>query len=251
MTLKYSFDNSRIIRKFAIPISQIMNILIVGATSGIGKALWRHYVSQNHNVAIIGRRAELLNDIKAEAPINTFSFEADIADIRSLNQTFNEILKELHSLDLVIICAGIGELNPKLNIDTELSTIATNVLGWTNILDRTYSLFEQQGFGHIVTITSVGGLQPTPIAPSYSASKAFQINYTKSLQAKAKKTNIKITEIRPGLVDTRMAKGEGLFWVMPLHKVVPQIIRAIDRKQKLCIVTKRWRILNYLLKHFV
>jgi short-subunit dehydrogenase len=228
-----------------------MNILIAGATSGIGKALWQHYVSENNNVAIIGRRTELLNAIKAEAPTYTFPYEADIADISSLNHTFDEILKELHSLDLVIVCAGIGELNPKLNIDTELLTIATNVVGWTNILDRSYSLLEQQDYGHLVTITSVGGLQPTPIAPSYSASKAFQINYTKSLQAKAKNTNIKITEIRPGLVDTRMAKGEGLFWVMPLSKVVPQIIKAINRKQKMCIVTKRWRILNYLLRHFV
>ncbi len=228
-----------------------MNILIVGATSGIGKALWQHYVSLNHNVAIIGRRAELLNSIKAEAPTLTFPYEADISNIDTLNNTLAEIQKELRSLDLVIICAGIGELNPELNVGTELSTIATNVLGWTNITDRIYSLFERQGFGHLVTITSVGGMQPTPIAPSYSASKAFQINYTKSLQAKAKNTKIKITEIRPGLVDTRMAKGEGLFWVMPLNKVVPQIVKAIDKKKKLCIVTKRWRFLNYLLKHFV
>lgn len=228
-----------------------MNILIVGATSGIGKALWQHYVSINHNVAIIGRRAELLNSIKAEAPTLTFPYEADISNIDTLNNTLAEIQKELRSLDLVIICAGIGELNPELNVGTELSTIATNVVGWTNITDRIYSLFERQGFGHLVTITSVGGMQPTPIAPSYSASKAFQINYTKSLQAKAKKTKIKITEIRPGLVDTRMAKGEGLFWVMPLNKVVPQIVKAIDKKKKLCIVTKRWRFLNYLLKHFV
>ncbi len=228
-----------------------MNILIVGATSGIGKALWQHYVSLNHNVAIIGRRAELLNSIKAEGPTLPFPYEADISNIDTLNNTLAEIQKELRSLDLVIICAGIGELNPELNVGTELSTIATNVLGWTNITDRIYSLFERQGFGHLVTITSVGGMQPTPIAPSYSASKAFQINYTKSLQAKAKNTKIKITEIRPGLVDTRMAKGEGLFWVMPLNKVVPQIVKAIDKKKKLCIVTKRWRFLNYLLKHFV
>ncbi len=193
----------------------------------------------------------MLKTIKSEAPTHTFPYEADIANISLLNQTFNEILTEFHSLDLAIICAGIGELNLQLDINTELTTIDTNVRGWTNIVARLYSLFERQGFGHLVTITSVGGLQPTPTAPSYSASKAYQINYTKALQAKAKKTKIKITEVRPGLVDTRMAKGDGLFWVMPLSKVVPQIIKAIDRKQKLCIVTKRWKILNYLLKHFV
>ena len=102
-----------------------------------------------------------------------------------------------------------------------------------------------------MTITSVGGLQPTPVAPSYSASKAYQINYTKSLQAKSKGSGIIVTEIRPGLVDTRMAKGEGLFWVMPLDKVSASIIRAIDRKRPRLIVTRRWRLLNFLLKHFM
>lgn len=111
--------------------------------------------------------------------------------------------------------------------------------------------FEEQGQGHIVSITSIGGMQPTPLAPSYSASKAFQINYTKSLQAKAKKSQLCITEIRPGLVNTRMAKGEGLFWVMPVETVSKQIIRAIEKKRKLCIVTKRWRVLNFFVKHFM
>ena len=48
-----------------------------------------------------------------------------------------------------------------------------------------------------------------------------------------------------------MAKGEGLFWVMPLDKVTRAIIRAIDRKRPRLIVTRRWRVLNYLLKHFM
>lgn len=94
-------------------------------------------------------------------------------------------------------------------------------------------------------------MQPTPIAPSYSASKAFQINYTKSLQQKSKGSSIVVTEIRPGLVDTRMAKGEGLFWVMPLDKVVKKIIVAINNKNKLKIVTTRWHIINWVLKHFM
>ena len=120
-----------------------------------------------------------------------------------------------------------------------------------NTVASIYRLFERQKSGHLVTITSVGGLQPTPIAPSYSASKAFQINYTKSLQNKSKGTDIIVTEIRPGLVDTRMAKGEGLFWVMPLDKVCRKIIKAIDKKQKRLIVTRRWRIISFALKHLM
>ena len=98
-------------------------------------------------------------------------------------------------------------------------------------------------------ITSIGGLQPTPIAPSYSASKAYQINYTKALQRKVKGTAIMVTEIRPGLVDTRMAKGEGLFWVMPLNKVVRATVKAIDKNRNRLIIDSRWRLINFLLKH--
>lgn len=76
-------------------------------------------------------------------------------------------------------------------------------------------------------------------------------NYTKSLQLKARKTSVTVTEIRPGLVETRMAKGSGLFWVMPLEKVTKQIIKAIDNKKRLCVVTKRWKLINYIVKHFM
>lgn len=228
-----------------------MNILIIGATSGIGKSLYQYYISIGCNVAIMGRRKELLEDLSSKSPSNTFPYSVDISDCTSFNNSFNNAIKQLNHIDLAIICAGIGELNPSLKISQELETIATNIVGWTNVMDSLYHYFEAQGNGHIVSITSIGGLQPTPIAPSYSASKAFQINYTKSLQAKSKNSNICITEIRPGLVNTRMAKGDGLFWVMPLETVTKQIIRAIEKKRKLCIVTKRWRLINYIVKHFI
>lgn len=228
-----------------------MNILIIGATSGIGNSLYSHYISCGNHVAIMGRRKNILDEICAANPAYTLAFPVDISNINSFNNAFEEVVKSFQNIDLAILCAGIGELNEPLDIKQELTTLSTNVIGWTNAVDTLYNHFEKNGKGHLVTITSVGGLQPTPIAPSYSASKAFQINYTKSLQAKARKTAITITEIRPGLVDTRMAKGNGLFWVMPLEKVSKQIIRAIDTKKKLCIVTKRWRILNYIVKHFL
>ena len=228
-----------------------MNILIIGATSGIGNSLYSHYISCGNHVAIMGRRKNILDEICAANPAYTLAFPVDISNINSFNNAFEEVVKSFQNIDLAILCAGIGELNEPLDIKQELATLSTNVIGWTNAVDTLYNHFEKNGKGHLVTITSVGGLQPTPIAPSYSASKAFQINYTKSLQAKARKPAITITEIRPGLVDTRMAKGNGLFWVMPLEKVSKQIIRAIDTKKKLCIVTKRWRILNYIVKHFL
>lgn len=227
-----------------------MKILIIGATSGIGNYLWRHYVLMGHDVIITGRRKELLSKMEKEFPEHALAIFCDISQLDSFDNALENTIYKHSRIDLAIVCAGIGELNPKLDVEIELSTLSVNVMGWANTVASIYRLFERQKSGHLVTITSVGGLQPTPIAPSYSASKAFQINYTKSLQNKAKGTDIIVTEIRPGLVDTRMAKGEGLFWVMPLDKVCKKIIKAIDKKQKRLIVTRRWRIINFLLKHF-
>lgn len=228
-----------------------MNILIIGATSGIGHELWKHYTTTGNIVAITGRRNELLQKQIKDNPDNTIAFQCDIADLSSFDFMLKNVMSKFGHLDLAIICAGVGELNPELELSTELTTISVNVNGWTNVVDSIYKIFEKQRSGHLVVITSVGGLQPTPIAPSYSASKAFQINYIKSLQQKSKGTSLVVTEIRPGLVKTRMAKGEGLFWVMPLDRVVNEIIRAIAKNRRLKIVTSRWRIINFLLKHFL
>ena len=62
------------------------------------------------------------------------------------------------------------------------------------------------------------------------------------------KEPIFVTDIRPGLVDTEMAKGEGLFWVMPVEKTVRQIYKAIISKKKVAYVTKRWRLIATILK---
>lgn len=228
-----------------------MNILIIGATSGIGHELWKHYTTTDNTVAITGRRNELLQKQIKDNPDNTVAFQCDIADLSSFDCVLKNVMSKFGYLDLAIICAGVGDLNPELELTTELATLSVNVNGWTNAVDLIYKIFEKQKSGHLVAITSVGGLQPTPIAPSYSASKAFQINYIKSLQQKSKGTSLVVTEIRPGLVKTRMAKGDGLFWVMSLDKVVNEIVKAINKNRRLKIVTTRWRVINFLLKHFV
>ncbi|WP_290158908.1 SDR family NAD(P)-dependent oxidoreductase [Duncaniella dubosii] len=227
-----------------------MNILIIGATSGIGNNLWRHYCSTGNMVSVVGRRHDELDKMVNIAPDNTMSFQCDISDLDSFNTAFCSIINKMKTIDIAVVCAGIGELNPKLDIKTEINTLKVNVNGWTNCVNTIYNQFMSQGKGHLVTITSIGGLQPTPIAPAYSASKAFQINYTKSLQKKSKGIGVMVTEIRPGLIDTRMAKGEGLFWVMPLADATAAVIKAIDKEKKRTIINNRWRIINFLLRHF-
>ena len=133
----------------------------------------------------------------------------------------------------------------------EASAIRTNVLGWTAVVDWACRLFERKRGGHLVVISSVGGLRGSGAAPAYNASKAYQINYAEGLRQRVAKSGlpVTITDIRPGLVDTAMAKGEGLFWVQPVAKTVRQILRAVERRCHVAVVTRRWRIAAWLLRH--
>lgn len=228
-----------------------MNIVIIGATSGIGKALFEKYARGDNRIGIVGRRANLLDELCQKYPSKTITAKADITNLEEIEQAINALHKELEYIDLTIVCSGIGDINATLEYNVERLTIDTNITGWTFVIDRLYNIFVQQGHGHLVAITSAGGLRGEPIAPAYSASKAYQINYMEALRKKAYKSGsqIYVTDIRPGLVNTAMAKGEGLFWVMPVEKVANQIITAIHKNKYKAYVTKRWHILAIINKN--
>jgi len=228
-----------------------MNIIIIGATSGIGKALYEKYAKDGNRLGIIGRRTHLLDELLRQHPSNTYCATADITKQEEATQAICFLRKELGSIDLAIVCSGTGNLNLSLDYEVERPTLNTNVIGWTFVVDTLYQIFEQQGYGHLVAITSVGGLRGEPMAPAYSATKAYQINYMEALRKKTFKTGSKITvtDVRPGLVDTAMAKGEGLFWVMPVEKVAKQICAAIRRKKSKVYVTRRWHVLGIINKN--
>ena len=227
-----------------------MNIIIIGATSGIGKALFENYVTKDNIVAIIGRRTNLLEQLKKEHPTNTIISKADVTNQQEIGQAIESLLHKLGHIDMAIVCSGVGEINSLLDFVSEKPTIETNVIGWTFMIDMIYNIFEHQKQGHLIAITSVGGLRGEPMSPAYSASKAYQINYMEALRKKAFKDNgnVLVTDIRPGLVDTAMAKGDGLFWVMPVEKVAKQICNAIKKHKSKAYVTKRWHIIAIIMR---
>ena len=227
-----------------------MNIVIIGATSGIGKALFEKYANENNRIGIIGRRAHLLDKLYQKYPSKTIPTKADIINLEEIEQAINALHKEMEYIDLAIVCSGTGDINATLDYSIERPAIDTNIVGWTFVIDMLYHILEHQGHGHLVAITSAGGLRGEAMAPAYSATKAYQINYMEALRKKAFKngSQIAVTDIRPGLVDTAMAKGEGLFWVMPVEMVASQIIAAIRKKKSKAYVTKRWRILAIITK---
>lgn len=224
--------------------------IIVGATSGIGKGLAQKLADENYLVGITGRRLDLLDELKSQKPNSFFTKKFDVTDTSSIVENLEILTKELGGLDLLIISSGTGDLNEKLEYQIEKRTIETNVTGFTCVADWAFNYFEKQKSGHLVAITSVGGLRGSGQAPAYNATKAYQINYLEGLRQKATKLkySIFITDVRPGFVDTAMAKGEGLFWVATVGKATNQIFEAIKKKRKIAYITKRWKLIGIILK---
>ena len=224
-------------------------IIILGATSGIGKELAQLYARENHLVAIAGRRTHLLEELKSNNP-NFIVKPFDITQTDDIGTKLDELSIELGGVDLLIISSGTGDLNTDLDFAIEKRAIDTNVVGFTCVCDWAMNYFEQQGSGHLIGITSVAGIRGNKHAPAYYASKSYQINYLESMRQKAAalKKPIYITDIRPGLVDTDMAKGDGLFWVAPVKKAGKQIYTAIEKKKRTGYITKRWWLISAILK---
>lgn len=224
--------------------------IVIGASSGIGKAIAILLAKNNYSVGIAGRRKVLLEEVSGRQPGSYFIELIDVTNLDNLVQNLDALKNKLGGLDLLIFCSGIGDLNDQLDFDIEQQTIATNVSGFTCVADWAFNQFKNQQTGHLVAITSVGGLRGSRHAPAYNASKAYQINYLEGLRQKAVQLHSKIiiTDVRPGFVDTAMAKGEGLFWVSSVEKAAQQIFCAIKRKRKIVYVTKRWKLIGSILK---
>lgn len=224
--------------------------IIIGASSGIGKGLAKLLAENDYKVGITGRKTELLDELK-KTNSNSFLIKTfDATDTKKSVEKLEELTSELGGLDMLILSSGTGDLNETLDFEVERKVINLNVTGFTNIIDWSFNYFEKQEFGHLVAISSVAGIRGSRQAPSYNATKSYQINYLEGLRQKSTKSKkpIFVTDIRPGLVDTDMAIGEGLFWVMPVEKVAKQIFKAIKNKSKVVYVTKRWGLIGRLLK---
>jgi short-subunit dehydrogenase len=225
------------------------NAIVVGASSGIGEGLTNLLVAANYRVGITGRRTALLDKIQARFPNNILTKTFDVDAVDMIGHHLDALVYDLGGLDLLIISSGTGDLNSNLDFNIENNAIKTNVQGFTCVADWAFNYFLKQGFGHLAGISSIAGLHGGRHAPAYNASKAYQISYLQGLRQNAMylKVPILITDIRPGFVATAMAKGEGQFWVAPVEKASRQIFSAIQNKRTVVYVSKRWRLLAWIL----
>lgn len=122
---------------------RLMNIIIIGATSGIGKALFENYAMEGNRLGIVGRRSHLLDELRRQYPNNTVAVTADVTKQVEIERAIQSLHAELGGFDVSIVSSGTGDINPSLDYHVELPTLETNVTGWTFVVDTLYNIFEQ------------------------------------------------------------------------------------------------------------
>lgn len=225
-------------------------VIIIGATSGIGKELANLFSGQGDEVGIIGRRSALLKEVAEALPNKSYVRPIDISRTHEAIKELEGLIEEMNGVDTIVISAGLGNFNPILDWSVEQEMINTNVSGFTAMCCAAMKHFIKQGKGHLVGISSIDAIRGNGCAPAYAASKAFVSNYLEGLRfwAHRQKLPIIVTEIQPGLVDTSMAKGSTLFWMAPVKKAAHQIYSAIVTQKAHAYVTRRWCLIAWLLK---
>lgn len=123
--------------------------IVIGASSGIGKAVSEVLVKKGYVVGITGRRERNLLEIQKTNLENIVVKSFDCTDDNAIEK-LDELVAELGGLDLVVFSSGIGEFNEVLDFEVEKETINLNVLAFTKICTWSYRYFQKQGFGHLV-----------------------------------------------------------------------------------------------------
>jgi short-subunit dehydrogenase len=224
--------------------------IIVGASSGIGRELARILSKDAYVLGLAARRDDLLQALQNELETKSYIRHIDISRQDEAMNRLTELITEMQGVDLIIITSGTGHINHELDWNKEKETIDVNISGVTSMMNVSLKHFMEKNSGQLVVISSIAALRGGSDGPAYNASKAYIANYLEGIRCKLKKDklNITVTDIRPGLVDTDMAKGEGLFWVQPAAKVARQMYNAIKRHKKVACVTKRWGVVAFLVK---
>lgn len=229
--------------------SQPLKAVIIGTSTGIGRALAKKLSAEGYAVGLTGRSLEKLKELQKELPGQSWVRAVDLRDTRQAIHELGNLVMEMHGMDLLIINAGILHHNLDLRWDYEEEMIRVNAVGFAAMANVAVRYFLQKKHGHIVGISSIAGHRGSGRSPAYNASKAFMINYLEGLRQKLFATPVKVLDVRPGFIDTEMIRGrKGLFGVASAEKAAEDIFRAIKQGKRVVYVPSWWQAVMWFFR---
>ncbi|WMW80433.1 SDR family oxidoreductase [Undibacterium cyanobacteriorum] len=236
----------------------MQNVFITGASSGLGAALAIEYAKHGACVALVGRRHEALEAVKASMcePQRHLIYALDVNDHAALQDAAQDFMKKYGAVHVVIASAGISvgtlsELSEDLPVFRRV--METNVLATV----ATFAPFiepmkknAQDQPCRLVGIASVAGIRGLPGASAYSASKAAVISYCESLRVELQQSGVRVVTIAPGYIDTPMTQVNdyAMPFLMPVEKFAKKARKAIESGHTYRVIPWQMGIVAKLLR---
>ena len=201
------------------------HIWIIGASSGIGRALAIELAAQGGALILSARNEDALNSLNDALGGGHQVIALDAGDHKALSAAAKAIPK----LDRVIFMAALYAPHGKKTKDIDFihDMIRVNLGGAFNTVNATLPIFEKQGHGQIVLCASVAGYRGLPYGQPYCATKAAMINYAESLKIELEPQNIDVKIINPGFVRTPLTDKND--FPMPMMIEADAAAKAIVR----------------------
>lgn len=234
------------------------NILITGASAGLGEGMAQAFAARGHNLALCARRLDRLEALKArlnaDHPSITVVIHAlDVCDPGQVFAVFEACRAQLGRLDRVIVNAGMGK-GAALgtgHAGANRATAETNFVAAISQCEAAMAIFRRQGEGHLVTISSMSALRGFPGAGTvYAATKAGLRTLTEGLRAEVYGSNIKVSCLLPGFILTAInADLKRAPFRVGLAEGVAAMVDAIEREPgEAWVPAWPWRPVGWVLR---
>jgi len=186
-----------------------MIIFITGATSGFGAAMVKTFINKGHKVIATGRRQERLEKLTKDFGSNVLALQLDIQDKAQVQSLIDNLPSEWKEINVLVNNAGLAlGINPaqKSLIEDWETMVQTNINGLLYCTQKILPDMVKRNNGHIVNLGSVAGEFPYPGGNVYGATKAFVHQFSLNMRADLLGTNIRVTNIEPGMCQTEFSE---------------------------------------------
>ncbi len=176
--------------------------LVTGATAGFGAAIATRLVADGWRVVAIGRRQERLDALIEELGGQARAVRLDVTDSAAIAALPDSLPDGFRDIDVLVNNAGLAlglSPAPEAKLEDWDRMVATNVTGLIHMTRALLPGMVERNRGHVVNLGSIAGTYPYPGGHVYGATKAFVRQFTLNLKADLVGTNVRVTDIEPGL----------------------------------------------------
>jgi NAD(P)-dependent dehydrogenase (short-subunit alcohol dehydrogenase family) len=181
--------------------------LLTGSSRGLGRAIAEATLAAGHNLIATARNPASLDDLAARYPTQLLALPLDVTDAKAAGHAVDQSKERFGRIDVVVNNAGYANLAAveDVTLDDFHAQIETNLFGVVNVTKAVLPLLREQGGGHIIQVSSIGGRLATPGLSAYQTAKWAVGGFSSVLAAETHGLGIKVTVLEPGGMQTDWA----------------------------------------------